>query len=77
MSLLAAARKASGSFSGGLTCVYCQGTAKVLHQPYDTSKQKWVLDKWITTTRVRYICAKCKRGTIYDFSARKGAYVNV
>ncbi len=52
------------AFSGRLDCPWCKGH----YQDYDPKKQSWKLDRYITPTRIRYICGHCKRGVQYDIS---------
>lgn len=53
------------AFSGPLSCPHCVSR---YGSDYDVKKQKWHLDKYLTPTRIRYVCKHCKGGVIYDIS---------
>ena len=53
----------SAKFSGQLWCPIC-----AQNLGYDPRKQVWKLDRWITSTLVRYICKKCKTPVRYEIS---------
>ena len=55
--------RSMGAFSNALICPICHQ-----NDDYDSRKQIWKLDRWISNHLARYICKKCKTPIRYEIS---------
>ena len=58
-------KRVNGTKSGYdmMECPWCKSYGK---GPYSKQTQAWKFDKWVTPTRARYECQKCKLGVQYE-----------